>query len=111
MALVGGGGLGLGVRQRADADVADGAGGAPGGDAERPAQVALGADGNPLALRLQVHHLLVVDPGLNFGNGDADAHTVPAIGLELLDAAGLVLRGVGTVDARQANDAAAPAAD
>src|SRR5262249_10319955 len=104
-------GLLLGVAERADADVADDAGGLVGGDAERLAGVALDADGDAPVAGGQIDHLVGVDPGLDAAGADADADAVPLAGLQLAGGARLVLRGVLAVDAGQADQLAAPAAD
>src|SRR5262249_27539374 len=93
------------------ANLAHGPHGPPGGDAKRPAWIALGPHGDLLPLRDGIDHLLVVDPGHDAVLGDPDTNAIPAVALELLQGARLVLRGVALVEAGQADDQTTPAAD
>src|SRR5438105_4790668 len=97
--------------QRADANVADGAGGVPGGEPERAARDALDARGNLASLGIQIDDSLGVDPCLDALRSDADAEAVPAVRVEPLFEAGVIFGSVHAIDARQAHDATAPAAD
>src|SRR5688572_2007718 len=54
-----------------------------GRDTQRTAGIDLDAGRNPFLLEVDVHHLLLVHPGLNLAPGDANADRVPLIGIEL----------------------------
>ena len=66
---------------------------------------------NPLALQIDIDHLLVVEPAFDLAVGDADADGVPLILIELFVLRRFVFGGVEAVDAGEADDRAGPAAD
>src|SRR5262249_33392985 len=99
------------LRQRPHANVAHRADRAPGRHAERPAWLAFGAQRDLLVLGVEIHDLLVIDPGLDAVFRDADADLVPLVVLEIAEGVGVVVRGVAEIDAGEADDGAAPAAD
>ena len=59
----------------------------------------------------QLDDLVLVDPGLDARPGHAEADAVPALLVEILVQAGLVLDGHFAVDHREPDDRAAPAAE
>src|ERR1700677_533697 len=92
-------------------EVFQGAGGAVGGHAERFAQIdGAGAQGDFSAGDGGVDNFFVVEPGLDFGRGDAKEDVIPAVGVKVQAAGGLVFGGVLIVETGEADDAATPAA-
>ena len=61
--------------------------------------------------RLEIRDFFGVNPRFDLLLRDAKTDTVPALGIEALDAGGFVFRGIIAINAGQADDAAAPTAD
>jgi hypothetical protein len=89
-------------RSRPELDLAEGAAGLPGGEAQRLVGPRLDPRADVLLAVLDRDDLLVVDPAADHLAGDPDTEAVPGI-VRILDrAGGLVLGGVHAVEAGQA---------
>ena len=93
-------------------DVAQRPGGLPGGQAKRFGQVDVAGPQRNFATRDGlVHNLFVINPRLDLFLDDSQPKSMPATGIKFHIFGRFVFRCVQAVNARQSDDAAAPAAD
>src|SRR6185312_16253601 len=97
-------------REVADLDLAEGAGGLPGGEPERPAGVDLDPRVDVAPLGAGGEGRLVVDPAADGAIRDVEAEAVPGLVLVVDERGRLVLGGVGAAEAGEAGDGVGPSA-
>ena len=85
--------------ERPDLDMAQCAGGFPGGEAQRLVPAGLDAGRNSPVAMIDGDDLLVIDQATDHLVGDADAEAVPGLVLIAERAGRLVLRGVHPIEA------------